>query len=431
MRILKFGGTSIANVSAVRRVIGIIKNNLYQEIVVVVSAIAEATNTLSAAYNLARTGKLDDCKKLIVDLREQHIDIVYELIKQTIVRQQLIATINLYLDEALTLAEEIMGQSMAQSQQFAQLVAYGELLSSAVIHSAMDENGIRNRLVDARSVIITDNNYAKATPLEKKINDTGLAIMKQAFNGSGVVLTQGFIGATESGVTTILGREGSDYSASLIGAMVDADEIQIWTDVDGVMSSDPRKISNTYLIPQLSFNEAAELSYFGAKVIHPLTIKPAARKSIPLRILNSLNTDPRQQGTLICGVADPDIRALAFREKILSVSITPDSTTNWLERLDISPEVLNLSSEKMELLFFDESGLTKLAPLTTTPGVIVESLSLICLLGKTPDGCKELLDKLNITRINYSPTKLSSILVVPRDQLLSVAQKLHDCLLFK
>lgn len=395
MLIMKFGGTSIANASAMRRVINIIKNRLPQEIIVVVSAIAEATNKLTVAYNLARAGELDDCKKLIENLVEQHIEIIYELIERAATRQQLIAAINLYLYEALGLTEEIASQPMALSRQFAQLVAYGELLSSAVMHSAMEELEVHNQLVDARSVIITDNNCFKATPLEEKINSTGLAIMKQALNDNSIVLTQGFIGATEDGITTILGREGSDYSASLIGAMVDVDEIQIWTDVDGVMSSDPRKISNTRFIPQLSFTEAAELSYFGAKVIHPLTIKPASQKNIPLRILSSLNTDPRQQGTLICGTANPDTRALAFRE------------------------------------FFDESYLTGLDLSAMAHGVTVESLSLICLLGKIPDGCRELLDKLNITRIDHSPTKLSSILAVPRDQLWSIAQQLHDLLIFK
>jgi aspartokinase len=139
------------------------------------------------------------------------------------------------------------------------------------------------------------------------------------------------------------------------------------------MSSDPRKISNTYLLPQLSFAEAAELSYFGAKVIHPLTIKPLSQKNIPLRILNSLNIDPQQQGTLICGESSPHIRALAFREEM-------------------------------------------------------EALSLICLLGVAPSECLDLLDSLGIVKINYSPTRLSSILMVPRNRLWSIAQKLHDLL---
>ncbi|MBZ0187252.1 MAG: aspartate kinase, partial [Candidatus Obscuribacterales bacterium] len=200
--------------------------------------------------------------------------------------------------------------------------SFGEILSSKILSAYLNDRGIKTTWLDARTFLITDGAFGKAAPLmETTKSKTSGAVMPEVAAGR-VVVTQGFIGATSEGVTTTLGRGGSDYSAAIIGVACDAKEIQIWTDVDGMLTADPRVVPDATIIEQVTFNEASELAYFGAKVLHPLTIKPAIENAIPVRILNSMK--PQGKGTVITAQAEQEgaICAIASKKGITALFIS-------------------------------------------------------------------------------------------------------------
>lgn len=324
--VMKFGGTSVADAKAMARVIGIIKRQSIQphvKTVVVVSAISEATNILTQVAVLAGNGNSSPIKKILTAFRARHLNMAKKLISKPEFFTPTENRISGYFAELETTLQDVVKKKL-QDSSFAQILAYGELLSSTILHQAMLTHGIKTTLIDARNIIITDNNHQQGKPLLKEMTRMVPPLINRHLDHGEIVLTQGFIASTKAGATTILGREGSDYSASLIGMVMDAYEIQIWTDVDGILTADPRKVTDAKLIPFLSFREAAELSYFGAKVIHPLTIEPAAKKNIPVRILNSTNLDPKQKGTLVTSDTkdkSAQILSITYKENIQETKI--------------------------------------------------------------------------------------------------------------
>ncbi len=203
------------------------------------------------------------------------------------------------------------------------VAAMGELLSSRIIASALVHAGLPGEWVDARRAIVTDANHTQAGPLMRETTAALRASVLPVVEAGRIPVLGGFVGATVAGHTTTLGRGGSDYSGAIVGAGIDAAEIQIWTDVDGMLTADPRVIPQSRLVPRLSFAEAAELSYFGAKVLHPSTIHPAVERNIPVRILNSLK--PGGEGTLITADPAPDgdqLTAMAAKRDLTVVDIT-------------------------------------------------------------------------------------------------------------
>ena len=301
MLVMKFGGTSVADAKAMMRIIELIKTHRSPQTIVVVSAIAEATNILTELTALAANNRLLEAHSVLSSFRDRHLKIASNLLKNRNLHEQTKKQIHNYFVEICDTLKSISLSSKMSDKQFAKTLAFGELLSSTILHTALLDNNLRTTLVDARKVIITNDNHRKGTPLIEQMIQRMVPLFNTHLGQGNIVLTQGFIAGTIDGTTTILGREGSDYSASLIGMLMDANEIQIWTDVDGIMTIDPKISNKARFIPYLSFDEAAKLSFFGAKVIHPLTIKPAATKNIPVRILNSKNLSPTQPGTLITG----------------------------------------------------------------------------------------------------------------------------------
>jgi aspartate kinase len=213
----------------------------------------------------------------------------------------------------------------------------GELLSSRVLAEYASSRGLKVQWVDARQVLITDDTFGKANPLWAEVETRAKKIIGQAVKDGFTVISQGFIGSTIDGVTTTLGRGGSDYSASILGVAADASRIEIWTDVDGMMTCDPRIVPAAKVIAQVTFQEAAELAYFGAKVLHPLTIKPAVEKSIPVKVLNTMRPD--SPGTLIqADVADSDIdpKNIPLSQRICAIASKKNITALFIS----SPRML-------------------------------------------------------------------------------------------
>lgn len=318
---MKFGGTSVADGDTFANVAAIVKVAEKKCPVVVVSAIAGFTNALLASVEKARDGDSRGAARLLEEHFDHHTAISTELLgvesrgtfessqaeaKRDI--RQLLKIISAYPVTSPPLQDEI--------------VAYGELLSSQLLSAVLREKGLRARYVDARECVKTDENYGSATPLS---STTALTQQKLVpiIDAGEVPVMGGFIGSTEKGVTTTLGRGGSDYSAAIIGASLGAREIQIWTDVSGVLTSDPRVVPEAQTIPVLSYQEAAELAYFGAKVLHPKTIQPAIEKNIPVRVCNS--HAPADAGTMIVGesqAAPQTVKAIAHKNGITTVQIT-------------------------------------------------------------------------------------------------------------
>ena len=320
--VMKFGGSSVVDAAAISRVISIVAAARERERapVVVVSALGGTTDRLLGLADAASRGHHDSVREGLFAVSQRHTLEAASLGLDG--NRELARAMDAVFDELRVTLDGIQQRGAADPQSLDVIAAAGELLSSLIVSAAMVTCGLPATWVDARDVIVTDDRYTCATPLTDEI---GAAARKAIapMVGSRVPVLGGFIGRSTTGATTTLGRGGSDYSASLVGAAIGAEEIQIWTDVDGMLTADPRIVDDAEIVKYLSFAEAAELAYFGAKVLHPATIFPAVSRNIPVRILNSHRPDG--EGTLI--VADPPptqrpFAALASKRGITVIDIT-------------------------------------------------------------------------------------------------------------
>ncbi len=313
MIVMKFGGTSVESASAIERVAGIVKDRLMRRPVVVVSAMGKTTNKLLAIAAAAVAG---DRAAALTQLEDLHLYHHREGVGLGVETE-----IETHFQELAELVKglAVMGEMTARSSDA--VSAFGERLSSIIVTAKFNQFGMESQHVDARSLIVTDHRHTQAAPLFAETYQR-LAEKIPALAATRVVVMGGFIGSTMEGVTSTLGRGGSDYTASIVGAGIGAEEIQIWTDVDGMLTADPTVLAGGYRVKRCSFAEAAELAYFGAKVLHPATVLPAIEKNIPVRILNSRR--PQVEGTLITAEAPPSttpIRSIACKKNITLVNI--------------------------------------------------------------------------------------------------------------
>jgi aspartate kinase len=324
---MKFGGTSVADADAMSRVIGIITRHLESNPtdrppLVVVSALSKVTDRLIEAGRLAGNGEADEAAKLLGDLLDRHLGVASALVGADGLKT-LAATLT---EEFSTLSRSV--RALAASREVSPrshdgIVAMGELASSRIVAAALASVKIPAVWIDARAVLVTDDEHTGAVPDMDATCARSRDLIGTELGAGRVPVLGGFIGATANGVTTTLGRGGSDYSAAIFGACLGMDEIQIWTDVDGMLTADPRIVAEPRLVPQLSFAEASELAYFGAKVLHPSTILPAVAKNIPVRILNSRR--PEVIGTRITAEGrsnNGQLTALACKRSVTVIDIT-------------------------------------------------------------------------------------------------------------
>jgi aspartate kinase len=293
--VMKFGGTSVKDVEAVAGLARIAGRERRPRLVVV-SALSGVTDALLDAARLAETGDATGARQAVRALRRRHEEMA-AAVRATARRASLLAATDALFDEleaivrALAVVEEVSPRSSDA------IVAFGELASSRIVAAALEDAGLPTRWLDARAVLVTDAQHGAAIP-DREATDERLRRLVRPLLAEGLVpVVGGFVGATAAGLITTLGRGGSDYSAALFGAGLGADEIQIWTDVDGMLTADPQVVAAPRVVPRLSFDEASELAYFGARVLHPSTILPAVGLGIPVRILNSHR--PEAPGTLI------------------------------------------------------------------------------------------------------------------------------------
>jgi len=323
--VMKFGGTSVADPEAINRLIGIVRREHERtraETIapaVVVSALAGVTDALIAVTRLAETGDGDGAASALRALRERHVAVATAVTNDH--RDAVLADLGHEFDELTGLVHALAVLRDVSSRSLDAVLAVGELASSRIVAAALADCGIPSRWVDARRALVTDAEHAGAAPDMIETCERTRAEIAPLIR-SAVAVLGGFIGSTANGVTTTLGRGGSDYSAAIFGACLGVDEIQIWTDVDGMLTADPRIVPQPRVVPRLSFAEASELAYFGAKVLHPSTILPAVAKNIPVRILNSRRPD--SPGTLIMAEAPNEggLAAIACKRNVTVIDIT-------------------------------------------------------------------------------------------------------------
>jgi aspartate kinase len=321
---MKFGGTSVEDPTAINRTAAIVAGRVAagKQTVVVVSAMAKVTDQLLRAATAAAKGDRTGALAISSRLRARHRDTACALIKTPC---DVSALGNLIEQKFDSLDEILRGLAaiLELTPRISDLVvSYGEDLSSRIIAAAFAERGISAAHVDAREVIITDSQFGKAVPLDVLIEKRAAEHLRPILNDGKLPVMGGFIASNEAGITTTLGRGGSDFTAALLGGALAADAIEIWTDVDGIMTSDPRVCPDALRVKVISFEEAAELAYFGAKVLHPATILPAVRKNIPVLVLNSKN--PTNEGTRIISIAphcSSPFKSIAVKKKLSIIDV--------------------------------------------------------------------------------------------------------------
>jgi aspartate kinase len=321
--VMKFGGTSVESAAAIGRTAEIVEGRRArgQMPVVVVSAMAKVTDQLLAAATAAERGDRNGALAISSRLRNRHLDAASALLTGAA-----IADTHAWMDEQFQALDDLL-RGLAAVQELTprtiDLVAsYGERLSSRMVGEYYGQCGLNGIHVDARTCIVTDALHGKATPLEDKTEHSLQKIVLPLVQQGRVPVLGGFIAATETGVTTTLGRGGSDYTGALVGRGLNAQAIEIWTDVNGIMTTDPRVCPDALRVKTISFEEAAELAYFGAKVLHPSTILPAVQKNIPVWVLNS--KDPSNSGTEITAVAAHSrtpFKSIAIKRKLTIIDV--------------------------------------------------------------------------------------------------------------
>ncbi|NPA27212.1 MAG: aspartate kinase, partial [Chloroflexi bacterium] len=298
--VMKFGGTSVGTPEAMAQVVEIVDQaqRTWQPagVVVVTSALAGVTDRLLAGVQAAARGEHDAVPQARAWLAERHRAMLEALIPP-MERPALWGQIETLLETFAQLGWAMTVLGEATPRALDAVASLGERMSAPILAAALRARGLPATMVDARELLVTDAHFGAAHPLIEPSRERIQTRLRPLLEQGHVVVVPGFIAATEDGITTTLGRGGSDYSAALLGALLPAEEVWIWTDVDGVMSADPRLVPDAHTIPELSYREVAELAYFGAKVLHPKTIRPVVEANIPLRVRNTFH--PESPGTLI------------------------------------------------------------------------------------------------------------------------------------
>ena len=445
MIIMKFGGTSVANFEAITRTIFIIGGKLDQKPVVVVSALSKVTDLLYRISDAAAAGNETETKDLLSQLRQRHVDLAAELLSQSVLKDEAVANVNSICDSLDSIAMAVCSLGELSDRNKAIIISKGEYLSSTIIAHAMNSKGIRTKWVDARDMMVTNKSYLKAEPDMSAIAERVPGVVSQAYEGVDAVITQGFVGVTADGEPTVLGRGGSDYSASLIGLAMDAERIEIWTDVDGVRTADPRSVKNTKYLEKISFEEAAEMAHFGAKVLHPLTIEPAVKKNIPIYVLNSMNPSGKGTAILRNELIEDGVKSVSFKENIKVINIFSTrmiNTSGFLRRVF---EIFSESKVSVDLISTSEANISVTVDAAQNIDSVVTQLSEFADVIVDDDKSQVSVIGKNIVRLNgmlkktFTPLKKCNVymisqgasfvnisFVVDREELAEVVQDLHD-----
>jgi aspartate kinase len=442
--VMKFGGTSVADAHAFENVARIIASQRGVAPVVVVSAMSGVTDALLAATITAAEGRADEALAALEKTFQRHQQTAAELLTPPAA-----AAFAKQVDNAAHQINALLRASAdnpvrRRSTQDA-VLAYGEMLSSELLAELLNQRGTNARHVDARRCILTDDDYTCALPLIPETLFVAHDMLSPITENGLVPVLGGFIASTADGVTTTLGRGGSDYTAALIGAALPADEIQIWTDVTGVLTADPRVVREAQTVERLSYAEASELAYFGAKVLHPKTIQPAIEGRIPVRICNS--RAPEQIGTLVgpqTETTDRTIKAIAHKGGVTTVQITSArmlgaygflrALFEVFERHKTVVDVVATSEVSVSLSLDDASALPLIvAELEQLGTVRVEKgCAIVCVVGEGLRGTPGIaarvfsaVSNINVTLISQGASSINFTFAVEEEHVAEAVKRLH------
>ncbi len=444
---MKFGGTSVEGATAFKNAARIVLDRQAQQPVVVVSAMAGFTDALLGEVQQALNAGGDKSAASLEKHFDRHLRVIDALLQEGATRMRLLVDqsrheITGLLDAA---AAEVGNDDKRRKFYEDAIVSYGERLSAAMLAAVLAENKVLSRDVDARRCIITNDDYGCAAPLMTETFLNSREQLEPLIQSSCIPVLGGFIGSTLTGETTTLGRGGSDYTAALIGAALDAREIQIWTDVPGVLTADPRLVSHARTVPHLSFEEAAELAYFGAKVLHPKTLHPAIERDIPVRICNSRAQE--SGSTIVVGETKKSpqtVKAIAHKTGVTTVQVTSTrmlGAYGFLRALfeifaehKTAVDVVTTSEVSVSLSLDDTSALPAIVSQLETLGTvsIEEGRAILCVVGEglrsTPGIAARIfstISDINVSLISQGASRINLTFAVEETRVRETVTRLH------
>lgn len=442
---MKFGGTSVGDVAAFERVLHIISSQIEKKPVVVVSAMTKVTDALLAVFAIAKKGEYYTAVADLEPVFERHIEIIKHFLRE--------GDDNSFDTELKFAREELADLLMRTARRSLPLamlkdavVSYGEQLSSRLLTEVLKARGINARQVDSRRLILTDDEYGAAQPIIDETNEIVSLELTPILSSNEVPVLGGFIAGNRAGETTTLGRGGSDYSAAIVASAIAARELQIWTDVTGVMTCDPRICSDAQTIPVLSYEEAAELAYFGAKVLHPKTIKPAVDSAIPVRVCNTFKPD--EIGTMIVshsGETENKIKSIAHKKNITLLRITSarmlgaygfmSAVFQVFDRHRTVIDVISTSEVSVALTLDNPESVQKVVEdLERLGDVEVEhGYAVVCVVGEGLRASAGLaakifstIDDVNVALVSHGASSVNLTFVIKEEAVTEVIKRLHQ-----
>ncbi len=445
--VMKFGGTSVEDAAAIRRTAAIVRGRRERGLqpIVVVSAMAKVTDQLIAAAKAAGVGDKAGALALSARLRSRHLETAGDLV-HGVDLTTLLGAIQHDFDALDDLLRGISAVGELTPRTTDLVVSFGERLSSQIVAAAFVINGLDGAHLDARLCIATDDQYGKAIPqeqlTEERLTQHALPLIERALTP----VMGGFIASTASGITTTLGRGGSDFSAALVGGALHAGAIEIWTDVNGIMTTDPRICPDALRVKTVSFEEAAELAYFGAKVLHPATILPAVQKNIPVFVLNSRNA--ANEGTRITAVAPPcrsPFKCIAVKKRLTIVDIVASRMLMSHGYLKAVFDVFDRHRVAIDMVSTSEVSISVTVDTSERLPAIAEDLSkiadvkyesnkaLICLVGEDIRGHSGIAGKvftaiehINVRMISQGASEINMSFMIEEDDAAEAIRSLHS-----
>jgi aspartate kinase len=444
MIVMKFGGTSVQDAKAIERAAHIVQGRLADRPVVVVSAMAKVTDSLLAMGKAAGSGDRKTALKMARSLRERHYDTAGELLG-TALFTEFHGDLGADFEDLDELLRGIGAVGEITPRTYDYVASFGEVLSSKIVAAAFTARGLSGAHVDSRQCLLTDSAYTRAVPQYEETNERLRRRVQPLIDAGKVPVMGGFIGANSSGITTTIGRGGSDFSAAIFGAGLHAERIEIWTDVDGMMTTDPRITPTARRIKVISFDEAAELAYFGAKVLHPATVLPAIQQNIPVYVLNSLN--PTCEGTKVTARAPRCtniFKAIALKKQITLVEVAAPrrllvrgylkSIFEAFDQHEVAVDVVSTSEVSVSVTAETNESIPALAAdLAKLADVKYEGRkAIVCLVGENlrdrPGIAAKvfgILEDVKIRMISQGASEINLTFVIEEDDAAEVVRRLH------
>ncbi len=450
IHVLKFGGTSMNDHQTWKQVLDIISN--YENPVVVVSATVKTTRQLIEAGTLAGSGKLDEALEISKSIKERHLEIVSDFLEQNphAKNKLILESCEQKLDQKIGLLNKFLTYSEKKGELTPgmkdAIASIGEQISSFLLAQCGLATDQLTQFVDAKKIIKTDNLYGNANPNTGLIHQK-ISSLETIMDGGFTPIIGGFYGEAPDGTITTLGFEGSDYSASLIGGAIHAKAIEIWTDVSGVYTSDPRFIEDAKPIPEISYFDATEMAYFGSKVLHPSTLKPAQERNIPVLVKNIFK--PEETGTKIVRKSDnqKDALAISFKENVVLLTVTAYETVmgynfltkvfSILEKFRIPVDAVNTTEASVTIALSNSGKIDELTKAFIETGTVeIEKdkglISVIgCRFSKTGDIQNKIfaaIQDIHLDMISFTKEKRILNIAVNQDEMVLTAKKIHSSL---